>query len=53
MYAHHNGCSDPNHFADDCDFDGDTILNIDDIDDDNDGILDTDECEYFVFTGSS
>ena len=33
-------CSDPNLFADNCDFDGDGVLNIDDLDDDNDGVLD-------------
>jgi len=36
-------CTDPDEYADNCDFDGDGVFNIDDIDDDNDGILDLDE----------
>ncbi len=34
-------CTDPTLQAEDCDFDGDGIINLTDIDDDNDGILDT------------
>ncbi|TVZ56571.1 gliding motility-associated-like protein [Lutibacter sp. Hel_I_33_5] len=36
-------CSDPNKYADNCDFDGDGIVNSLDLDDDNDGVLDTEE----------
>lgn len=36
-------CSDPDLYADNCDFDSDGVLNGIDQDDDNDGILDTDE----------
>jgi len=38
------GCSDPDLYADNCDFDGDGINNIVDLDDDNDGVLDSEEC---------
>ncbi|MEX0274348.1 MAG: DUF642 domain-containing protein [Flavobacteriaceae bacterium] len=37
-------CTDPNKYAENCDFDGDGITNGEDLDDDNDGILDTVEC---------
>ncbi len=37
-------CNDPNKYGDNCDFDGDGLINSEDLDDDNDGILDTDEC---------
>lgn len=41
-------CTDPNLYADECDFDGDGILNVADIDDDNDGVLDTTEQDCFL-----
>ena len=43
-------CPDPTFMADNCDFDGDGVLNVDDFDDDNDGILDTDEGIPVVYT---
>ncbi len=36
-------CTDPLKYADNCDFDGDGVLNMNDLDDDNDGIPDSDE----------
>ena len=46
-------CTDPNLYADNCDFDDDGIDNVDDLDDDNDGILDTDECNAPSVTDNS
>ncbi len=39
-------CVDPNKYADNCDFDGDGVLNLADLDDDNDGILDLTEVPF-------
>lgn len=44
LYIMEAPCSDPDLYADNCDFDGDGVSNEDDLDDDNDGILDTEEC---------
>lgn len=41
-------CTDPNLYADECDFDGDGLINISDVDDDNDGVLDTTEQDCFL-----
>lgn len=41
-------CTDPNLFADECDWDGDGVLNVADLDDDNDGVLDTAEQDCFL-----
>ena len=43
-------CSDPDLYANNCDFDGDGVNNIDDLDDDNDGVLDSEECPVGAFT---
>ena len=32
-------CTDPNLYADECDFDGDGLINISDVDDYNDGVF--------------
>lgn len=37
----HAQCTDPNLFADACDFDGDGVINSVDLDDDNDGVIDS------------
>ncbi|MEL6251811.1 MAG: T9SS type A sorting domain-containing protein, partial [Bacteroidota bacterium] len=41
-------CTDPNLYGDECDFDGDGLINISDVDDDNDGVLDTTEQDCFL-----
>lgn len=41
-------CTDPNLYADECDFDGDGLINVSDLDDDNDGVLDTTEQDCFL-----